>query len=245
VWSAIAQLNPKNCGFFFVICVTKEVSMGKIFSGLCTLLLFAAFTPSTTHADPIVITNGFVTITGLAGGPAYSLAGANFAVIGGGGESGNSTPQRLCAPCRPGAVLNVDGHFVGFSLGGGSATLNGVVFPNVGFAGTFTFNGPPLIVPFSESNLTLTSPFTFAGHLLGCPLSCFSNPAVFSVDLVGSGVATLQLDFSGFDVQGNPLFSFRSIRYDFEVPEPASILLLGAGLAAYGVGLRGRWRPKL
>ena len=48
--------------------------MGKIFSGLCTLLLFAAFTPSTTHADPVVITNGFVTITGISGGPAYSFA---------------------------------------------------------------------------------------------------------------------------------------------------------------------------
>jgi hypothetical protein len=50
--------------------------MAKIFSGLCTLLLFAAFTPSTTHADPIVITNGFVTITGSVGGPAYSFAGS-------------------------------------------------------------------------------------------------------------------------------------------------------------------------
>lgn len=220
--------------------------MGRIFSGLCTLLLFAAFTPSATHADPVVITNGFVTITGLGHGPAYSFAGNNFAVIGAGAEMGNLTPQRLCGPCRSGAVIDVNGLFVGFSLGGGSATLNGVVFPDLGFGGTFTFNGPPLIVPFSESNLSLTSPFTFEGHLLGCSPSCLSNPIpVFSVDLVGSGVATLQLNFSGFDDRGNPLFDFQSIRYDFEVPEPASILLLGAGLAAFGAGLRSAGRPKL
>ena len=217
--------------------------MGKIFSGLCTLLLFAAFTPSTTHADPIVITNGFVTIIGFPSGPAYSLAGDNFAVIGGAGDVGNSTPQAVCFPCPVGAVINVNGHFVGLSLGAGSATLNGVVFPDLAFGGTFTFNGPPLIVPFSESNLTLTSPFTFEGHLLGCSPSCLSNPTpVFTVDLVGRGLATLQLNFSNFDTQGNPLFTFGSVRYDFEVPEPASILLLAGGLAALSAGLRRRWQ---
>lgn len=113
--------------------------MAKIFSALCTLLLFAAFSPSTTHADPIVITTGFVTITGSVGGPAYSFAGNNFAVIGGAGDFGNSTPQAACRPCPGGAVISVNGQFVGLSLGLGSATLNGVVFPDVVFAGTFRF----------------------------------------------------------------------------------------------------------
>ncbi|HEX6046346.1 MAG TPA: PEP-CTERM sorting domain-containing protein [Pyrinomonadaceae bacterium] len=213
--------------------------MAKIFSAVCTLLLFAAFTPCTTHADPLVITNGFVTITGFVAGPAYSFAGNNFAVIGGAGDQGNSTPQAACFPCPSGAVINVNGQFVGLSLGQGSATFNGVVFPNVAFMGTFIFNGPPLIVPFSQSDVILTSPFTFGGHLVGCPLSCGLNPPVFSVDLVGSGVATLQLRFDGLD-QGRPLFSFQSVRYDFEVPEPASILLLSAGLTALGARLRRR-----
>ena len=39
------------------------------------------------------------------------------------------------------------------------------------------------------------SPFTFEGHLIGCSPSCLSNAfPVFSVDLVGSEVAPLQLN---------------------------------------------------
>ena len=56
--------------------------MPRILGALCTLLLFIAFTASKTHADPVVVTSGFLTVTGLGGGPQYTLFGDNF--VGGG-----------------------------------------------------------------------------------------------------------------------------------------------------------------
>ena len=40
--------------------------MFRIFAALCTIVLFVALTPTQTRADPIVITSGTLTVTGLA-----------------------------------------------------------------------------------------------------------------------------------------------------------------------------------
>ena len=200
--------------------------MHRIFAALAVTLLFVALTPSTTHADPIVVTGGSLTVTGIFSGPDYVLVGNNF-VAGGGGEPGYVALTTGCFPCASGHVVDVFAFFAGSSLGDNHA-------------GTFTFTGPPIVVPFSLTNLTLTSPFQFSGTLLTCPQSCFFGPVVSSVDLVGSGTATFSLQFSGLGLNGAPLFTFRTITYNFEAPEPASILLLGGGLAALGAGLRRR-----
>jgi len=200
--------------------------MSKIFIALCTMLLFVAFTPTKTHADPIVITGGSLTVTGLAGGPDFTIFGENFAA-GGGGERGNLGLQAR-AVFTTGSVVNVGAIFAGSSLE-----------PHGGF---FNFTGPPIVVPFSLTTLTITSPFEFSGRLLTCPQTCFLGPVISSVDLVGSGTATFTALFSGFTSNGTPIFTFQSITYNFEVPEPASVLLLGGGLAALGAALRRRCR---
>ena len=130
----------------------------------------------------------------------------------------------------PGSVITVFAFFGGSSLGGNHG-------------GGFTFTGPPITVPFSLTNLTLTSPFEFSGTLLTCPQSCFFGPVVSRVDLVGGGTATIDL-IAGSTPNGSRVFTFRSITYNFEVPEPASILLLGGGLAALGARLRHRNRSQ-
>lgn len=212
--------------------------MSKIFSAFCTLLLLVLFTPTITKADPIIVTGGFITLSGPLGAPRFSLSGDNFAVIGGGGDRGNSGPQHC--PCSGGDLLSVTSIFAGSSLGGGSAAINGVVFTNVGFSGTFIITGPSFTLPFIPSPIvSITSPFTFSGHLLGCPTSCVTNFPVFSVDLIGGGLATVDLRFGGsFDNQGRPIYSLDKVTYQFEVPEPVSMMLLGGGLAALAAHLK-------
>ncbi|HEU4833878.1 MAG TPA: PEP-CTERM sorting domain-containing protein [Pyrinomonadaceae bacterium] len=211
--------------------------MSKILSAFC-LLLVLVLTPSTTRADPIVVTDGFLSIMNLQGYTAF-LAGDDFGFIAA-GERGASAPQS-CFPCPSGTVLGVGSFFQSSTLGFGSAALNGMVFPRVGFAGTFTFTGPAVTVPFTATDLILTSPFMFSGHLIACAPECFTSlHPLFTVDLVGSGMVTIDLRFNGFDREGRPLFSLREAKYEFEVPEPVSILLLGSGLAALGATLRRR-----
>jgi hypothetical protein len=202
--------------------------MTRIFSALYTLLLIVVFTPSTTQADPIFITSGSLTVTGL-GGPSYSISGNNFSASGG-GERGAVALQTGFFISSPGSVINVNAFFVGSSLGDNHT-------------GSFTFTGPPITVPFSLTNLTLTSPFVFSGTLGTCPQSCFFGPVVSTFSLVGGGTATFEL-IAGVTPSGARIFTFRTITYNFEVPEPASILLLGGGLAALGARLRHRARSR-
>ena len=102
-------------------------------------------------------------------------------------------------------------------------------------------NGGSIIVPAALNNVTITVPFTFTANLNGCSGSCLINPTIFSVQLVGSGTATLELNFVGLDNLGRPLFTFQRATFQFEeTPEPASILLLGGGLAVLTAKLRRR-----
>jgi hypothetical protein len=205
--------------------------MSRFFTSFCTVLLIVVFTPSTTNADPIVITGGFVFVQDMRG-PAYSLVGSNFGITGGAGDEGNTGPARCFPACRGGDVIPVSSTYLGTSLGLGSAFVNGSFFHNIRILGVFTFTGDPFVVPNATSAVSITAPFLFSGAIVGCSLSDSDcRTPVFSTQLVGSGIATIELS-ALVDPEGRVLFDFDSVNYAFNVPEPMSILLLASGLAA-------------
>lgn len=216
--------------------------MSKLVIGLCAFILLV-ITPS-VQADPIVITSGSLTVTGLSGTPKYSISGNNFSVTSVGGDSGN-TPN--CFPCLPGQLVNVSSFLVGSSLGHGPATINGVSFAELFYSGTFNLGAVVLIPTGVTTDITLTTPFTFSGNIRGCDgsnLVC-GNEVFSTTQLVGQGIATVQFTFGFHGQTGQPLFFFKTITYEFqaaEVPEPMTLVLLTTGLIGVGAKVRSRKR---
>jgi hypothetical protein len=214
--------------------------MSKILIVLCAFLMLT-LTPS-VKADPLVVTSGSLSITGIFDGPSYSLSGENFS-ISGGGEPGSAQPTS-CFPCVSGNLLGVNGFFAGSSLGGGTVTIDGMTFSGV-FAGTWVFTGSPVTIPTATTNITINAPFTFAGDIRVCEFQVGSpgcgGDVIFSTQLVGQGIATIQLNFFRLNANGTSLYGFNSLTYTFqtaEIPEPMTITLLAAGL----MGLAAKWK---
>ena len=148
--------------------------MSRIFSALGTLLLIVTLSPSTTQADPVVITSGSLTVLQFPSVPVYGLSGNNFSAVGI-APPGLLPVRSLCSPCASGSVLTVSASFAGFNLDGTQDLA-------------FSFVGPAITIPFSLTNLTITSPFEFSGTLTGCVMvAC--GPVVPTFSLAGSGTA--------------------------------------------------------
>lgn len=197
------------------------------------LTLFVASAAAGARADTVVITSGSYVVSGASVTSNVNMSGNNLS-ISGAGTGGQGFPV-ACSPCQPGSVQTPNFSLTGLSLI--NVSTNSATYSNTNplqsVGGTFNFAGANFVIPDTD-NPEIVVPFTFTGHVHGqtttAPLVVF-----FDHDIVGQGLATIRLSTVILS-SGQRAQFFQSITYNFNapepMPEPTTIVLFGAGLAA-------------
>jgi PEP-CTERM motif len=219
----------------------------KLVSAFGIVFLSVLTLPQTARAEPITITNGFVSVTSnIRDTLSFNFSGDGLSVN---GFDLHAPVAQYASPCLSSASLCQPGDLIfptvliplSAEIGSGSSvTFNGttVLVSWASHDSFLQFTGPGVMIPSSADQITLTMPFDMLGTIHVHPLSD-PGTVIFSTTIDGSGIATLMLQRPA----GNPSgFAVTAARYDFNpaaVPEPATIILLTTSVA--GIVARRGW----
>jgi hypothetical protein len=161
-----------------------------------------------------------------------------------GADVGNVEARDTCiiSGCAPGTVLGTNSTFSGImgACQSTTASVNGVHYQFVNVTGSMNFVSSAIVLPnFGNGIGQLTIPFSFSGQLTGDAFQPDVVNPIFTATLSGRGLATFTFFETSRDL-ANPRYRLSSIEYQFEVPEPTTLLLLSSALSGLIAATRRR-----